>query len=222
MRAPTPQLSLASSVPSSRKHAFKKRKLSHIQSSTRHDTSSCTSKAEQSTTPSAHKAPNFPCSSCHRVLSASMRSGAGAGAGVTCARCGSVVCAICSRTCSSMLRQSSFPPTPALTRCPSLSGSPSPSPSGSPKRAALSLNISTMNCNILLSPSSGKRKKSSEKDDVDVDHPSKSRGTLFGLDDGALLVPGCGRPICRTCCVESVQNDGTLCVDCYAVVGDVL
>ncbi|KAG2044071.1 hypothetical protein BDR03DRAFT_940697 [Suillus americanus] len=222
MRAPTPQLSLTSSVPSSRKHAFKKRRLSHIQSSTRHDTGSCPSKADQSTTPNAHKASTLSCSSCHRVLSASMRSGAGAGAGITCARCGSAVCAVCSRTCSSMLRQSSFPPTPALTRCPSLSGSPSPSPSGSPKRAALSLNISTMNCNILLSPSSGKRKKPSDKDDVDVDHPSKYRGTLFGLDDGALLVPGCGRPICRTCCVESVQNDGTLCVDCYAVVGNVL
>ncbi|KAG1838285.1 hypothetical protein DFJ58DRAFT_814456 [Suillus subalutaceus] len=222
MRAPTPQLSLTSSVPSSRKHAFKKRKLSYIQSSTRHDTGSCPSKADQSTTPNVHKTSTLSCSSCHRVLSASMRSGAGAGAGVTCARCGSAVCAVCSRTCSSMLRQSSFPPTPALTRCPSLSGSPSPSPSGSPKRAALSLNISTMNCNILLSPSSGKRKKPSDKDDVDVDHPSKYRGTLFGPDDGALLVPGCGRPICRTCCVESVQNDGTLCVDCYAVVGNVL
>lgn len=79
-----------------------------------------------------------------------------------------------------------------------------------------------MNCNILLSPSSGKRKKPLEKDDVDADHPLKSRSTLFGLDDGALLVPGCGRPICRTCCVESVQNDGTLCADCYAVVGNVL
>ncbi|KAG1782170.1 hypothetical protein EV702DRAFT_1070301 [Suillus placidus] len=220
MRVPTPQLSLTSSVPSSRKHAFKKRKLSHIQLSTRHDTGLCPSKAEQSVTLNALKTSTLSCSSCHRVLSASMRSGAGAGA--TCARCGSAVCAVCSRTCSSMLRQSSFPPTPALTRCPSLSGSPSPSPSGSPKRTALSLNISTMNCNILLSPSSGKRKKPSEKDDVDVDHPSKSRGTLFGLDDGAFLVPGCGRPICRTCCVESVQNDGTLCVDCYAVVGNVL
>ncbi|KAG1869130.1 hypothetical protein C8R48DRAFT_700283 [Suillus tomentosus] len=221
MRAPTPQVSLTSSIPSSRKHAFKKRKLSHaIQSSTRHDTGSCPSKADQSPTPNAHKASTLSCSSCHRVLSASMRSGAGAGA--TCAMCGSAICAVCSRTCSSMLRQSSFPPTPALTRCPSLSGSPSPSPSGSPKRAALSLNISTMNCSILLSPSSGKRKKSSEKDDVDVDYPSKSRGTLFGLDDGALLVPGCGRLICRTCCVESAQNDGTLCVDCYAVVENVL
>ncbi|KAG2148892.1 hypothetical protein DEU56DRAFT_782713 [Suillus clintonianus] len=215
MPAPTPQLALTSSVPSSRKPPYKKRKLSHTQSSTRHDTGPCHSKAEQcSTTPNAHKASNLSCSSCHRVLSASMRFGAG----VTCARCGSAVCAVCARTCSSMLQQSSFPPTPALTRSPSLSGSPSPSPSGSPKRAALSLSISTMNCDVHLSPSSGKRKKLSEKDDVDLDHPSKSRGTLFGLGDGALLVSGCGRPICRTCCVECVQNDGTLCVDCYAVI----
>ncbi|KAG1745086.1 uncharacterized protein EDB91DRAFT_1122376 [Suillus paluster] len=218
MRAPTPQLSLISSVPSSRKPSFKKRKLSHSQSSTRHDTGSCPSRAEQySTTPNAHKASTSSCSSCHRLLSASMRYGAGAGAGVTCARCGSTVCAVCARTCSSMIRPSSFPPTPALTRSPSLTASPSPSPSGSPRRVALSLSISTMNCDIHLTPSS-KRKKPSEKDDVDVDHPSKSRGSLLGLDDGAVLVPGCGRPICRTCCVESVQNDGTLCVDCYAVV----
>lgn len=84
MRAPTPQVSLTSSIPSSRKHAFKKRKLSHaIQSSTRHDTGSSPSKADQSPTPNAHKASTLSCSSCHRVLSASMRSGAGAGA--TCA-----------------------------------------------------------------------------------------------------------------------------------------
>ncbi|KAG0701444.1 hypothetical protein DFH29DRAFT_926545 [Suillus ampliporus] len=216
MRAPTQQLSLTSSVPSSRKPPFKKRKLSHTQSSVRHDTGPCPSRAEQcSATPNAHKASTLPCSSCHRVLSASMRYGGGGG--VACARCGSAVCAVCARTCSSMIRPSSFPPTPALTRSPSLTASPSPSPSGSPKRAALSLSISTMNCDIHVTPSS-KRKKPSEKDDVDVDHSSKSRGTFLGLDDGAVLISGCGRPICRTCCVESVQNDGTLCVDCYAVV----
>ncbi|OAX37741.1 hypothetical protein K503DRAFT_215757 [Rhizopogon vinicolor AM-OR11-026] len=205
MRAPTPQLSLTSSVPLSKKPLLKKRKLNHTQSSTRQDSGSCPSRAEQGpgaapgiTTPNPHKASTLSCSSCHRVLSASMRYGASAGAGVNCARCGSPVCTVCTRTCSSMIRPPSFPPTPALTRSPSVS------PSGSPRRAALSLSISAINCDLHFTPSS-KRKKPSEKDDLDADH-SQFRDTLLGLDDTAVLVSGCGRPICRTCCVESVQK----------------
>lgn len=116
-------------------------------------------------------------------------------------RCLSPVCTVCARTCSSMIRPPSFPPTPALTRSPS----PSVSPSESPRRVALSLSISAINCDAPFTPSS-KRKKSSEKDDVDANDPSKFRDTLLGLDDATVLISGCGRPLCKSCCVESVQK----------------
>lgn len=167
-----------------------------------------------------------PCSTCHRTLSAVRPGG---GSSVVCTRCLEPTCSICSRTCTSYIRPSSFPPTPALTRSPTPSASHGISPSNScftsPKRAALSSSRFAVNCENAAAVSPIKRKKApSDLDYGDTDIKScdqQSNNPLREINDDStvsVVVPGCGRIICRTCCVESVANDGTLCVDCYALV----
>ncbi|KAI6024241.1 hypothetical protein EDC04DRAFT_2725787 [Pisolithus marmoratus] len=166
------------------------------------------------------------CSTCHRTLSA-VRPGGGA---MICTRCLEPTCNICSRTCTSYTRPSSFPPTPALTRSPTPSASHGISPSNScfasPKRTALSPSWSSVNCeNTATSIPSIKRKKApGDQDHGDIGIKSCDQQSISPpceiADDGtvSVVIPGCGRIICRTCCVESVANDGTLCMDCYALM----
>ncbi|KAI6126994.1 hypothetical protein F5141DRAFT_367044 [Pisolithus sp. B1] len=153
----------------------------------------------------------------------------GGGSPMVCTRCLEPTCSICSRTCTSYTRPSSFPPTPALTRSPTPSASHGISPSNScfasPKRAALISSWSAVNCENTVSIPSIKRKRApSDPDHGDTDIKScdhQSNNPLREIIDDntvSVVVPGCGRIICRTCCVESVANDGTLCMDCYALV----
>ncbi|KAI6165106.1 hypothetical protein EDD17DRAFT_1555921 [Pisolithus thermaeus] len=164
------------------------------------------------------------CSACHRTLSAARPGG---GFPMVCTRCLEPTCSICSRTCTSYTRPSSFPPTPALTRSPTPSASHGISPSNSclasPKRTALSSSWSAVNCeNIVATPSIKRKKAPCDLDHGDIDIKScdhQPNNPLRDIiDDNTVVVPGCGRIICRTCCVESVANDGTLCADCYALV----
>ncbi|KAH7917843.1 hypothetical protein BV22DRAFT_1200189 [Leucogyrophana mollusca] len=108
---------------------------------------------------------------------------------VSCQRCSAVSCTVCSRTCTEYTRTPSNPPTPALTR--------SPSPA-----------ILAPTTNQHRPPQTGRRRKLAVKD------PQEHSGVLLEL----ATVQGCGRTICRDCCVESVHSDGTLCVDCYALL----
>ncbi|KAF8556686.1 hypothetical protein OG21DRAFT_1506288 [Imleria badia] len=168
------------------------------------------------------------CSTCHRALSTAIRPGV-AGHSM-CSRCSAPTCAICARTCTSYTRPSSLPPTPALTR--------SPSPSThvttpvSPKRAALSLSYAVMNydASVALPPPSVpsiKRKKAPvDKEDFDGDgdldgNAVRDHHDVMSTHGGgfeSVVISGCGRVVCRACCVESVPNDGKLCVDCFALV----
>lgn len=130
-------------------------------------------------------------------------------------RCSAPTCAICARTCTSYTRPSSFPPTPALTR------SPSPSTHGntpvSPKRTALSLSYATMNCDASVAlpppsvPSIKRKKALIEKEDVngdgDLDSTTgRDHHDVMSIHNGgtdAIVIPGCGRVVCRACCIES-------------------
>ena len=133
-------------------------------------------------------------------------------------RCSAPTCAICSRTCTSYTRPSSLPPTPALTR--------SPSPSShvatpvSPKRTALGLSYAAMNYDTSLtlpppSATSIKRKKAPiDKEDVDGDGDLDGSAvrdhhdvmSTYSGGTESVVIPGCGRVVCRACCVESVPK----------------
>ena len=108
-------------------------------------------------------------------------------------RCLSIICAICSRTCTASA--ASQPPTPYLTWSPT----PSPSPAGdSPRRSALSIN--SPNTNVILdthtiNATAGKRRKYVDQDDLACTREDRDE---FG--------PGCGRLLCRNCCFENNQK----------------
>ncbi|KAJ7641318.1 hypothetical protein FB45DRAFT_899929 [Roridomyces roridus] len=108
-----------------------------------------------------------------------------AGQVLICPRCSAASCNVCSRTCDASIASS--PPTPHL------SWSPVSSPAHSPRRAALALNAANTNTDASSPP---KRKKPREEEEHD------------GGD-------GCGRKLCRDCCIESLQEGTTTCYDCY-------
>ncbi|KIJ67330.1 hypothetical protein HYDPIDRAFT_108047 [Hydnomerulius pinastri MD-312] len=164
------------------------------------------------------------CSTCHRALSSAMRSGAGAP--LVCSRCSAPTCTICARTCTSYTRPPSFPPTPALTRSPTPSHIRTPG-SISPKRTALGLSFSTMNSDMSAAPSVKRKQAPIDKDESEVDADGdvglrfrEQPSDAAGVEDISteVVIPGCERVVCRACCVESVANDGKLCLDCYALV----
>ncbi|KAF8803335.1 hypothetical protein BYT27DRAFT_7145355 [Phlegmacium glaucopus] len=143
------------------------------------------------------------CSTCHRALNVTHNDNI-----QYCARCLSITCAVCSRTCTASA--ASQPPTPHLTWSPT----PSPSPAGgSPRRSVLSLN--SPNTNIILhpplmptsNPTAGKRRKLVDQDDLACSRDGGQDREEFG--------PGCGRLLCRSCCFENIQNNTTTCLDCY-------
>ncbi|KAH7886738.1 hypothetical protein F5I97DRAFT_1043337 [Phlebopus sp. FC_14] len=165
------------------------------------------------------------CSTCHRSLSSAMRPTTNVP--TVCSRCSALTCAICSRICSSYTRHLSFPPTPALTR----SSSPSPhahtpdsySSSFSLKRAALGLSLSTMNRDVSAIASVKRKKAPVDKEEAMIEWESGDQpiDTCYERADGystSVLIFGCRRVICRACSIESVANDGTLCMDCYALL----
>ncbi|KAF9220590.1 hypothetical protein BS17DRAFT_786793 [Gyrodon lividus] len=226
---------LYASSPVTRKPAAKRRRLNHTSPSSAIDPGFQPGKApidNSNVTPNlVHGNPKLSCSTCHRALSTAVRPGAGVP--LVCARCSAPTCTICARICTSYIRPSSFPPTPVLTRSPSPSPSHGHTPvsgSSSPKRVALGLSFTTMNCDpsvtTALAPAPVKRKKAPiDKDEGDADgdldsHDHATDGLCEGVEGSSVsvVIPGCGRVVCRACCVESVPNDGKLCLDCYALV----
>ncbi|KAA1473304.1 hypothetical protein DENSPDRAFT_859839 [Dentipellis sp. KUC8613] len=127
------------------------------------------------------------CSSCHRLLNGK------SGQSVSCARCNAATCTVCSRTCSSA--PPSYPPTPVLSHSPT----PPTTPSASPRRVALSHS----NTNAAVT----RRRKF--QDDEEDEAIAKEKHDAEGW------TPGCGRVVCRSCCVEIPQSDSTTCYDCY-------
>ncbi|KAG9312648.1 hypothetical protein JVU11DRAFT_7064 [Chiua virens] len=126
-------------------------------------------------------------------------------------RCSAPTCTICARTCTSYTRPLSFPPTPALTRSPSPAAHPHFATPISPKRVALGFSHAAMNCDAALPPSSTKRKKAPTENDHGDGDLDGSAGrdhynvhVTHGYGTDSVVLPGCGRIVCRACCVESV------------------
>ncbi|TFK38528.1 hypothetical protein BDQ12DRAFT_735618 [Crucibulum laeve] len=169
---------------------------------------------------SPHNAPAKPsssriptCVSCHRALTGTQIQ-------VICARCQHSTCTICSRTCTSIAP--SQPPTPHLTWSPT----PSPSPPSSMSRPALALNAANTNLgnwmggsNTLPTAIAGKRKKLLDPDaDLGENGTANSGdgGEFFATTTSDGVEPGCGRIVCRNCCVENPQSNSIACFDCCA------
>lgn len=132
------------------------------------------------------------CISCHRGLNATKGL-------IVCARCSSLTCAICSRTCTAC--PTSMPPTPYLTR--------SHTPSESPRRYALSLHSVNTNFGDTQRVSGGeKRRKGTEEE---KDYSLENWIDTLGEHD---MTPGCGRTLCRGCCMENIESASTTCYDC--------
>ncbi|KAI9456061.1 hypothetical protein BJY52DRAFT_1277901 [Lactarius psammicola] len=105
---------------------------------------------------------------------------------LVCARCSASTCAICVRTCTGDLLPSS---RGTGARNPSHYRLPSPPPLGNPSVA---------------SPSRRRRARDEDIDTVlKVESPER---------DGT----GCGRVICRICCLEVLQSETVTCLDCFS------
>ncbi|KZT30152.1 hypothetical protein NEOLEDRAFT_313387 [Neolentinus lepideus HHB14362 ss-1] len=139
------------------------------------------------------------CEACHRSLNV---RGCPV---IICARCNATTCTICSRICNAC-PAASLPPTPALTFSPS----PPATPDRSPRRIGLSL--SSMNMNVNGSPnatSTGKRRKYRDSEDEEQEHDEE------GEKYDKWSMSGCGRTVCRYCCLEDALSNTTTCCDCY-------
>ncbi|KIK93259.1 hypothetical protein PAXRUDRAFT_829147 [Paxillus rubicundulus Ve08.2h10] len=211
----TPASLLYVSSPMTRKPAAKRRRLNHTNSSSTIDPGFQPSKAltdnSSFTSNFVHGSSKLSCSTCHRTLSTTTRPAAGVPP--VCSRCSAPTCTICARTCASYTRPSSVPPTPALTRSSSPCSSTAHTPvssSGSPKRVALGLSFTTMNCDPSVTPAPArvKRKKTpTDKDDnLGLRDHETDGDSCEGVEDGSVFIPGCGRVVCRACCVESVPK----------------
>ncbi|TRM66590.1 hypothetical protein BD626DRAFT_483164 [Schizophyllum amplum] len=110
-----------------------------------------------------------------------------------------MTCSICSRTCT--LRATGVPQTPPLT-----SALPStPTPKRNALGPAISMAVLADKCVDYVPMIQGKRKKPCEPENDDfVSVVSRKEATGFA--------PGCGRLICRKCCLEMVE--GIMCRDC--------
>ncbi|EIM80612.1 uncharacterized protein STEHIDRAFT_150343 [Stereum hirsutum FP-91666 SS1] len=152
--------------------------------------------------------PNFrllkavACSSCHRALTGPKSAHA-----VICARCNAPTCPICSRTCSAA--PPSQPPTPLLTYSPTPPATPAPSP----RRMALSLSNNNVGS---VTP---RRRKVRDEDGPSVVQDAFGYGNKVQNEqyDGEMdgWTPGCGRVVCKNCCLESPISETNTCYDCY-------
>ena len=193
----------------------KRRKLARKSSST----TSQSTPAKVPTTTNTNKLTTIAipiCSSCHRALNVTFSNNiqccarclfyycrlSSTSCHVSCSfelssfftRCLSIICTVCSRTCTASA--ASQPPTPHLT----WSTTPSPCPTGdSPRRSALSINSPNTN-NVILDNTphtviAGKRRKFVDQEDVACNREDREE---FG--------PGCGRLLCGSCCFENNQK----------------
>ncbi|KAJ4474427.1 hypothetical protein J3R30DRAFT_3508851 [Lentinula aciculospora] len=150
------------------------------------------------------------CSSCHRRAPHASRSFI-----VFCARCGLPTCLICSRMCTAS--PDSLPSAthftwiavPLSTNPGCDSQSIQQPPSQSPQRFALTLNSANTNT-VGHAHGSAKRKKSKDDDLLsEIRFGNRNEEEQSGLD------VGCGRTVCKSCCIENNQNDTIACYDCH-------
>lgn len=117
-------------------------------------------------------------------------------------RCNAPTCPICSRTCSAA--PPSQPPTPLLTYSPTPPATPAPSP----RRMALSLSNNNVGS---VTP---RRRKVRDEDGPGVVQDAFGYGNKVQNEqyDGEMdgWTPGCGRIVCKNCCLESPLR----CVHC--------
>ncbi|EPQ53111.1 hypothetical protein GLOTRDRAFT_111858 [Gloeophyllum trabeum ATCC 11539] len=69
-----------------------------------------------------------------------------------------------------------------------------------------------MNGNNETTPTAGRRRKA--RDDEEEDWPEDR--SKFDKGHEETLVPGCGRMVCRSCCLEDSMSNTTTCRDCYS------
>ncbi|KAI4522333.1 hypothetical protein K523DRAFT_371662 [Schizophyllum commune Tattone D] len=164
------------------------------------DTSaSCVASSKPQTTP-------FPSTQTstgiRNVCGSCRRANLGQAALPSCSRCTQPTCSVCSRTCT--IRVASVPPTPPLSY--------TPTPTPSPRHSGLILAPST---NLPLDKPSnpfatqGKRKKLLEPENEDKEFLQAGKAL-----DG--FAPGCGRLVCRNCCME--LEEGVACRGCDELV----
>ncbi|KAK2465016.1 hypothetical protein APHAL10511_003092 [Amanita phalloides] len=147
-------------------------------------------------TPSKSPGP-LSCKSCHRLLTVIQ------GQLLFCSRCSAPTCTICSRTCTA--RAPSQPPTPHLTWSPSPSPPQSPyQPDPDPGAVADPPYVIPKTSQVM-----GKRRKASDDDLVEQISKSDCSDEDYGIG------PGCGRTVCRDCCIENIQSNTISCYDCY-------
>ncbi|KAJ8090399.1 hypothetical protein PM082_018995 [Marasmius tenuissimus] len=179
----------------------------------------------------------FTCVSCRRALNAS--TNITPSSPVFCAICNSPSCTICSRTCTgddaeaevtqspvhslSEFGQDSAPETPHLTWSPSspISTPSPPSLVASPRRFALALNAANTNTGNFFGHNQAPGKRKKHGDD----------GGEASAGEGANKGSGCGRVVCKNCCLESSNRfvagvvvafhlslsdfyDSTACIEC--------
>ncbi|KAG6811217.1 hypothetical protein H0H92_008478 [Tricholoma furcatifolium] len=139
------------------------------------------------------------CISCHRSLNAAQ------GLLVICARCAAASCAICTRTCTACPSSDSIPPTPYLTRSPTPTAiAPAPT-SPRPALASLAPNRTT-NASSNNGNRGEKRRVSGAPDEQEED--------IEAFLTEWNLAPGCGRIVCKKCCVENKESGSVACHDC--------
>ncbi|KAG8215835.1 hypothetical protein J3R82DRAFT_7778 [Butyriboletus roseoflavus] len=211
---PTSTQLVYASPPSTRKPAWKRRRLNHATDSGCQPGRALADNSNVSPTPNVPSLSLYAklsCSTCHRALSTAVRPGVADPS--ICSRCAAPTCAICARTCTSYTCPPSLPPTPALTRSPSPSTTQAATTPVSPKRAALALSYAAMNCDPSLALSSSIKRKKAPIDKEDGDGDGELGGSHHDVVSGSvrdgtesIVIPGCGRVVCRACCVESVTK----------------
>lgn len=155
-------------------------------------------------------------------------------------RCRATSCTICSRTCTTI--PSSQPPTPLLSFSPSPPGTPlGPTEDRSlsfPSEFHLDETPRPRARTYTRTDSARRRRRSDIEDDDErtvVGAEDDTLARLKGVEDPGAS-PGCGRVMCKKCCVENVQtyvtrsfvpyfyvfillssSGATTCYDCYGL-----
>ncbi|KLO12086.1 hypothetical protein SCHPADRAFT_929454 [Schizopora paradoxa] len=162
-----------------------------------------------------HKAAtSASCISCHRSLATVEGKQSQV---VVCPRCYATSCSICSRRCTAL--PPSMPPTPSLSY--------TPSPPGSPALSAEPLNGSELEDTprartrayvysqpVHEEPPTSRRRRTRDDEDEEgtvVDGDDADFGSKHVIESN----PGCGRLVCKNCCMENSQTGITTCYDCY-------